>query len=54
MRFTTSTPVRAEIDPPAHIDVRVYDGDLPYGLFVSDDALALAAYDEFGRIQGIG
>lgn len=40
-----------EIDPPAHIDVRVYDGDLPYGLFVSDDALALAAYDEFGRIQ---
>jgi predicted transcriptional regulator len=41
----------AEIDPPAHIDVRVYNGDLPYGLFVSDDALALAAYDEFGRIQ---
>ena len=41
----------AEIDPPAHIDVRVYDGDLPYGLFVSDGALALAAYDEFGRIQ---
>jgi predicted transcriptional regulator len=40
-----------EMDPPAHIDVRVYDGDLPYGLFVSDDALALAAYDEFGRIQ---
>ena len=41
----------AEIDPPAHIDIRVYDGDLPYGLFVSNDALALAAYDEFGRIQ---
>ncbi|RJT03044.1 DUF1724 domain-containing protein [Halococcus sp. IIIV-5B] len=41
----------AEIDPPAHIDVWVYDGDLPYGLFVSDDALALAAYDEFGRMQ---
>ena len=41
----------AEIDPPVHIDVRVYDGDLPYGLFVSNDALALAAYDEFGRIQ---
>jgi predicted transcriptional regulator len=41
----------AEIDPSAHIDVRVYDGNLPYGLFVSDDALALAAYDEFGRIQ---
>ena len=40
-----------EIDPPAHIDIRVYDGDLPHGLFVSDDALALAAYDEFGRIQ---
>ena len=41
----------AEIDPPAHIDVWVYDSDLPYGLFVSDDALALAAYDEFGRMQ---
>jgi predicted transcriptional regulator len=40
-----------EIDPPVHIDVRVYDGDLPYGLFVSDGALAIAAYDEFGRIQ---
>jgi len=41
------------VDPPAHIDVRVYDGDLPYGLFVSNDALALAAYDEFGRIQAL-
>ena len=41
----------AEVDPPAHIDVRVYDGDLPYGLFVSNDALTLAAYDEFGRIR---
>ena len=40
-----------EIDSPAHIEVRVYDGNLPYGLFVSDEALALAAYDEFGRIQ---
>ena len=42
-----------EIDPPDHIDVRVYDGDLPYGLFVSDDALALAAYDGIGRMQAV-
>ena len=42
-----------EIDLPARIDVRVYDGDLPYGLFVSDDALALAAYDELGRMQAL-
>jgi predicted transcriptional regulator len=42
-----------EIDPPANIDIWVYDGDLPYGLFVSDDALALAAYDEFGRMQAL-
>ena len=42
-----------EIDPPDHIDVQMYDGDLPYGLFVSDDALALAAYDEIGRMQAV-
>lgn len=41
----------AEVDLPDHIVIRVYDGDLPYGLFVSDDTLALAAYDEVGRIQ---
>lgn len=42
-----------ETDPPAHIDVRVYDGDLPYGLFVSDNALALAAYNEVSRIEAV-
>lgn len=50
-QYASEDVERAEIDPPVHIDVRVYDGDLPYGLFVSDDTLSLAAYDEFGRIQ---
>ena len=41
------------IDPPTHIDSRVYEGDLPYGLFVSDERFALAAYNEIGRVQAV-
>ena len=42
---------RAAIEPPAHIDVRIYNGNLPYGLLFEDDIFVLAAYDEIGRIQ---
>ena len=33
----------------------MYEGTLPYGLFVSDEQLALAAYDEIGlgRIEAV-
>lgn len=37
----------------SHIDVLVYEGDLPHGLFVFEDGLALTAYDDFGRIQAL-
>lgn len=42
-----------EINPPDHISLQVYGGSLPYGLFVSDEQLALAAYDEIGRIEAV-
>ncbi len=42
-----------ETDQSTRIDIRVYDGELPYGLFVSEDTLALAAYDDDGRIQAL-
>ena len=42
-----------EMDAPAHISIRVYEGTLPYGLFISDEQLALAAYDEIGRIEAV-
>ena len=37
----------------SHIKIRSCDDDLPYGLFVSDDRLALAGYDEIGRIKAL-
>ena len=43
----------AGIDPPDYIDVLVYDGGFPYGLFVSNDALVLSAYNQVGRIQAL-
>lgn len=43
----------AGIDPPDHINIYVYEDNLPYGLFVSDEQLALAAYDDIGRIEAV-
>ncbi|EMA43733.1 hypothetical protein C449_12977 [Halococcus saccharolyticus DSM 5350] len=43
----------AEIDPPTHVDIWVYEGSLSYGLFVSDEQLALVGYNEVGRIQAV-
>lgn len=42
-----------ELEPPAHVTIRVYGGTLPYGLFVSDETLALTAYNDIGRIQAL-
>lgn len=38
---------------PAHIEVSVCENDMPYGLFVSEDRLALTAYTEVGRVQAL-
>lgn len=35
------------------LKIQLYDGDIPYGLFVSEGRLALAAYDEVGRMQAL-
>ncbi|WP_330631398.1 helix-turn-helix transcriptional regulator [Halocatena halophila] len=35
------------------INVYVFEDDLPYGLFISEDGLILAAYNEIGRIQAL-
>jgi predicted transcriptional regulator len=43
----------SEMNPPAHIDLYIYADDLPYGLFISQDRLALTAYNANGRIQAL-
>jgi predicted transcriptional regulator len=43
----------SEMNPPAHIDLYIYTDDLPYGLFISQDRLALTAYNANGRIQAL-
>lgn len=44
-----------EIKPEQNtrIDVQIYDGGFPYGLFVCEETVALAAYDGVGRIQAL-
>ena len=44
-----------EIEPEqtTRIDLWVYDGEFPYGLFICEDTLVLAAYDGAGRIQAV-
>ena len=37
----------------AHIEIRVYEENLPYGLFVSGNRLAIAGYDKVGRIEAL-
>lgn len=38
---------------PVHVEIQLYEGEIPYGLFISEDRLALAAYDETGRMQAL-
>lgn len=38
---------------PDRTEVSVYEGDIPYGLFVSGNRLALTAYTEFGRVRAL-
>jgi predicted transcriptional regulator len=45
--------VESETDWSTRIEIRVYDGEFPYGLFVCEDMVALAAYDSSGRIQAL-
>ncbi|WP_079890766.1 helix-turn-helix transcriptional regulator [Halococcus agarilyticus] len=52
-QYDSDSATETEIDPPPHIDIRVYEGDLPHGLFVSDEQLALVGYNEVGRIQAV-
>lgn len=36
-----------------HIEIRVADDEFPYGLFVCEDTVALAAYNNTGRMQAL-
>jgi predicted transcriptional regulator len=38
---------------PERTEVSVYEGNIPYGLFVSGNRLALTAYTEVGRVQAL-
>lgn len=38
---------------PTRTEVSIYEGDIPYGLFVSEDRLALTAYTEVGRVRAL-
>lgn len=46
-------PEASESNPPVQIEMRIYGHDLPYGLFISEDRLALVAYDEVGRMEAL-
>lgn len=35
------------------LKIQLYDGDIPYGLFISGGRLALVAYNEVGRMQAL-
>jgi predicted transcriptional regulator len=41
----------SETDRSTRIEIRVYDGEFPYGLFICENTVALAAYDGPGRMQ---
>lgn len=53
--FTEAAPDRpmAGSKPEQKIELRRYDYDIPYGLFVSEARLVLTAYDEAGRIAAL-
>lgn len=36
---------------PIRLRIRLFEDDIPYGLFISDERLAIAVYDEVSRIQ---
>lgn len=38
---------------PNRTEVVIYEGDIPYGLFVSEGQLALTAYTEVGRVRAL-
>lgn len=38
---------------PVHVTIQLYEGNIPYGLFVSEERLVLAAYDEIDRMQAL-
>lgn len=38
---------------PIRTEVSIYEDDIPYGLFVSEDRLALTAYTEVGRVRAL-
>lgn len=42
-----------EFENSVHVELRLYDGNIPYGLFVSERRLVLAAYDGIGRLQAL-
>lgn len=43
----------SEMTRSVRTTIRIYEDDLPYGLFISGNRLALAAYDDVGRMQAL-
>lgn len=44
---------KIEIEQTTRFDILIYDGEFPYGLFVCEDTVALAAYNSLSRIQAL-
>ena len=42
-----------EITSSTDFNILIYDGQLPYGLFISEGILLLVAYNDLGRIQAV-
>lgn len=42
-----------EMDRSTYTTIHIYEGEIPYGLFIFGDGLALAAYDDLGRIVAL-
>lgn len=43
----------SEKDKSVSVTTYLYEGDIPYGLFISEERLVLVAYDETGRLQAL-
>lgn len=38
---------------PSQTEILVYEDDIPYGLFISDEQFVLTAYDDVGRMEAL-
>lgn len=50
---TESTPEMEQVLDTGNVEVFVYEEDLPFGLLVVDDSVAVGAYDEYGTMRAL-